>query len=121
MAASEIAKRLVGAWKSNKDETLDYLRAHSTIPTRRYPKLIRILGRRISQFDGLLLRIGDGKRWSDGMKYEVIRRSTSILALCVFHPLIESHEWCEVEFVEDDGIWVTPHEWIYADKFHNSW
>src|SRR5271154_3970395 len=56
LSAQADGDRLAGSWKSNKEATLDYLKAHTALSSEQLKRVGAILGKQILTFDGHSLK-----------------------------------------------------------------
>ena len=109
-------ERLIGTWKSNKQMTLVYLKAHTQLTAEQLDKVGQVLGKMTMTFDKTDLTVASG-HWTFRSPYKVTGETGNVIVIQSKDP--DSHQMTESKLEFDgNGFW-SPDERVpgYKERF----
>src|SRR5215475_1542391 len=74
------SQRLIGSWKSNKPDTVEYLKKHTKLTPQQLDKISSILGKTIIVFDTQRMTMKSGT-WEFSSKYTILNETKDTVTI----------------------------------------
>jgi len=109
-------EQLIGTWKSNKPETVAYLKTHTKLTPRQLEKVGAGLGTKTITFDKQMVTYRHAD-WKFVSNYKIVEETPKVITIESQNPQSKKWERTEIE-VDAKGIW-TPGDQIpgYKERF----
>ncbi len=111
------SERLIGSWKSDKESTLSYLKAHTSLSGAQLDRLSPSLGKMVLTFDSQTMKAQSGD-WKFSSPYKIVQETKETITIEALDPNSKKLTKTVIE-LDARGFW-SPDERIkgYKERFN---
>lgn len=110
------SERLVGTWKSNKQETLAYLKNHTRLTSQQLDMVAQSLGKTTLTFDKTNVTMSSGS-WKFISPYKIVSETTNVIIIESKDPNTQKMARGRFEF-DGNGFWIPDDKILgYKERF----